>query len=395
MLIKNIKARQILDTSGRPTIECMLNGANASVPSGTSAGEHEAKSLETEKAIFNVNSIIAKKITGKYFSNQQELDSELINLDGTKDKSQLGANAILAVSMAFCKASAKEKQMQLYEYLSQMLKTKPYLPIPQMNLINSGKHVAADMHDIQEHMIMPIGAKNFAEAFEMGKDIHKALGILLKNKKIPIKIGMEHGFIISGSVEQRLDMLLSVIEERGYDDRIKLALDCAASEFYIKGKYEIGSRNFSTEELVDYYKSLTSTYPIISIEDGLNQNDFSGWSEMRKNINIQVVGDDLLTTNPKRIKKAIEKKSCNALILKPNQIGTVSEALNAATLAKEAGWGIIVSHRSRETNDTFLAHLADAIGDQCKFTPEEDMPKFNALLEIEKASKAGYAKFRI
>lgn len=396
MLIKNIKAKQILDVTGRPTIECTLNGSSASVPSGTSAGVHEAKAIDAGKAVENVNKSIIKEISGKDFSTQQEFDSALIELDGTKDKSSLGANAILAVSMAFCKAYAEEKQVSLYESLSEILKSKPSMPVPQFNLINSGKHAGKDIFDIQEHMIMPVGAESFKEALQMGIDVYKALGGLIKKKRIPIKLGLEHGYTIQLTVEERLEMLLSAIEERGYVKEIKLALDCAASEFFANGKYIINNRKFDSMELVDFYKELVEAYPIVSIEDGLNEEDFDNWAEMKK-INIQVVGDDLLTTNPSRIKKAIEKKSCNAMILKPNQIGTVSEAIEAAILAKKSKWNVIVSHRSRETEDTFIADLATAIGDQCKFgAPAKDrLLKYNRLLEIEKASKLKYSRFNL
>lgn len=395
MLIKKISARQIPDVTGKPTIECTLNGATASVPSGTSAGEHEAKAIDAARAVSNVNGIIAERIAGKDFSSQQEFDNALIKLDGTKDKSCLGANAMLAASMAFCKAYAKEKNIQLYVHLSQMLKTKPCLPIPQMNLINSGRHAAKEICDIQEHMIMPVGAKSFREALLMGKDVYSELRKSLKKRKIPIKLGLEHGFIVRESVEERLEMLLSAIDECGYHGKIKLALDCAASEFYAKGAYRIGSRAFDTDGLIDYYRELAAEYPVISIEDGLNENDFGGWAEMTKRLRVQIVGDDLLTTNAGRIKKAASHKSCNAMILKPNQAGTISEAIEAAMLTKKNGWGIIVSHRSRETKDTLVSDLAAAAGSQCKFgAPAKDrLLKYNRLLRIEKTSRAGYARF--
>lgn len=383
MLIKKINAKQILDMTGKPTVECSVNGFTASVPSGTSAGSHEAKAIDAKKAVENIDKIIAKKIDGNDFSSQEELDKALIKLDGTKDKSRLGANAILAVSMAFCKAHATDRKMQLYEYLSKLMKTKPKTPVPQFNLMNGGRH-AGLQNDIQEHMIMPVGAKSFREAMQMGKDVYSELRKHLEKKRIPIRLGLEHGFVVKQSVDERLEMLLYAIDENGYEKEVKLALDCAASEFHKNGVYAIGSRKFDAGGLIDRYRELASRYPIVSVEDGLDENDFDGWAKMTKRLGIQVVGDDLLTTNVERIKRAALHKSCNAMILKPNQVGTVTEAIEAAMLAKKSNWNVVVSHRSRETKDTFMADLAVAVGSQCKFALKHDETKLNRLLGIEK-----------
>jgi len=418
--IKKIKAREVLDSRGNPTVEVDLTTnsccAKSIVPSGASTGVHEALELRDNdrkrysgkgvlKAVSNVNKIIAKRIIGLDCRKQREIDNILIELDGTENKSRLGANAILGVSMAVCKAGAICSGKQLYEHIKKLSNSKKAMPpVPQMNVINSGKHAGIE-NDIQEHMIVPIGFKSFKDALRAGVETYHALKSILKKKygAKAILLGDEGGFAPPiADVDVRLELLLKAIKEAGYMGKIKLALDCAASEFYDdkNGGYMILNKKFNKNELVDYYKNLIRKYPIISIEDGMSQDDWEGWNLLNKKIGkkIQLVGDDLLVTNIGRIKRALEHKACNALLLKINQIGTITESIDAASISFKNKWNVVVSHRSSETEDSFIADLCVGIGaNQSKFgapARSERTAKYNRLLRVEEelGSKARFAR---
>ena len=418
--IRKIRAREVLDSRGNPTIEVDLTTksccAKSIVPSGASTGIHEALELRDEnkkryrgkgvlKAVDNVNRIIAKKIIGLDCRQQRKIDNILIELDGTENKSKLGANSILGVSMAVCKAGAICSNKQLYQHTQKLSNSKKLiLPVPQMNLINSGKHAGVDS-DIQEHMIMPVDFKNFREALRAGTEVYHSLKNILKQKygARATLLGDEGGFAPPiKNVEERLGLLLKAIKESGYNGKIKLALDCAASEFYNEktNQYTIINKRYNKEELIDFYKSLTKKFPIVSIEDGFAQDDWRGWALLTKELGdkIQIVGDDLLVTNLMRIRKALDENACNSLLLKVNQIGTLTEAIDAAGIAFKNKWNVVVSHRSGETEDSFIADLAVGIGaNQSKFgapARSERTAKYNRLLRIEEklGRKVKFAK---
>jgi len=415
MIIKMLKARQILDSRGIPTIEAELltekGFFSSQVPSGASKGSFEALELRDNakafkgnsvfKAVKNVNKVIAKKIKGKDFSTQKELDEFLVTLDGTKNKSRLGANAILSVSIASARAFSCHENMLLHEFLGSLIKCKKFsLPVPQLNLINGGKHASLE-NDIQEHLIAPIKAKNFSEALRASAECYYSLKELIKKKfnASACLIADEGGFVPPlNNAADRLELILKAIEEAGYSKEMRLALDSAASEFFNAGYYNLYNKKMNVEEMIDYYSDLIKTFPIYSIEDPLAENDFFGWQQLTKSIGkkIQIIGDDLLVTNTERIKKAIKLKACNALLLKVNQIGTVTEALNAAMLAFKSKWNVIVSHRSGETCDSFIADLVVGINAmQCKFgapARSERLAKYNQLLRLEEIlGKKSYA----
>lgn len=415
--IKKIIAREVLDSRGNPTVEVELKTnsccASSIVPSGASTGIHETLELRDNdkkrydgkgvlKAVDNVNKIISKKLIGFDCRKQREIDNILIELDGTENKEKLGANAILAVSMAVCKAGAIRSNKQLYEYIQKLSNSKKItLPVPQMNVINSGKHAGID-NDIQEHMLMPTGFKTFSDALRAGVETYHALKGILKKKygAKAILLGDEGGFAPPiENVDERLGLLLRAIEESGYNGKIELALDCAASEFYNDkdSKYKILDNEYDSSELIDFYKNLAKKFPIASIEDGFAQDDWEGWKLFTKELGnkIQIVGDDLLVTNIMRIRKALEENACNALLLKVNQIGTVTEAIDAANISFKNKWNVVVSHRSGETEDSFIADLVVGIGaNQSKFgapARSERTAKYNRLLKIEE--ELGKAKF--
>ncbi len=402
MKIYRVTAREVLDSRGNPTVEAEIkssSSATAMVPSGASTGRKEAVELRDGgkryggkgvlNAVRNVNSAIAKAIEGKDFATQKELDDFLIALDGTPNKCRLGANAILAVSMAYCRLSAMDSGKELYEHISSLSKRKASLPVPQMNIINGGRHAGFE-NDVQEHLILPAKAKSFQEAVQTCTEVYHALGKTLKEKfgASAVHLADEGGFAPPlKNAEDRLEIILKSAEESGH--KIDLALDCASSEFYKNGAYTLGNKTYTPEELIDYYKNLASKFGIVSIEDGLAEDDWNGWVELTNSLGkkIQIVGDDLLCTNPEYIIKAREMKACNALILKPNQIGTVTETLDAALLVFDKKWNVVVSHRSGETEDAFIADLAAGIGaQQCKFgapARSERTAKYNRLLKIE------------
>jgi len=416
-LITSIKAREILDSRGNPTLEVEVVAgrqppsetrltagtfcAKASVPSGVSTGVYEARELRDGgkrylgkgvlKAVKNINEIIAPALKGIEITNQKKIDALLLKLDGTVNKSNLGSNALLGVSLACARTAANSVGKELYLYLNNLVypKKKIMLPVPFMNVIEGGKHAGSSL-PFQEFMIVP-QAQSFAEALRLGSETYHVLkGVLLqKYGKTAVNVGDEGGFVPPVSTaEEVLDLLKEAIKKAGHSGKINLAMDAAASEFYLKGQYVLGKeKKLSSEELLKYYLTLSKKYSLLSLEDPFHQEDFQNFSRLKKQSKIQIVGDDLTVTNPLRIKKAIREQSVNCLLLKVNQIGTLTEALEAAKLAYQAGWKVIVSHRGGETNDDFIADLAVALG--CGMIKAgapcrgERVAKYNRLLQIE------------
>jgi len=398
--IKGITAREIKNSRGNLTVEIELKTEKgsfaASCPSGVSTGEGEALELRDEdgkgvsRAIENVNKIIAPKLKGKNPAEQKEIDDLMIQLDGAENKSKLGANAILPISIAVCRAGASSAKLPLFKYIAELanLEVSLALPFASFNFIEGGVHAANDL-DFQEFMVMPQG-RLFSENLILANKIFNNLKkILTKNYGENLEIGDEGGFAPKISkAEQALFLLKSVIG----DANIKIIIDSAASEFYQQGKYMLEEKEFSRVNLVDFYKDLVTRFPIIAIEDPFSQEDWEGFKEITEALpTITIIGDDLTATNIKRIKQAKAKNACNGVVIKPNQIGTVSETIESANLAKSFGWKVMVSHRSGETMDTFIADLAVGIGaDFMKSgSPSqlERMVKYNRLLEIEKELK--------
>jgi len=405
--IEKIYARQILDSRGNPTVEVdafLKSGimGRASVPSGASTGEHEAIELRDGnknlflgksvlKAVKNINTKIANVLNNQDALNQKNIDEILINLDGTENKSVLGANSILGASMAIAHAAAKYKKMPLYRSIGS--ENSNLMPMPMMNIINGGSH-ADNSVDIQEFMIMPFGARNFSEALQMGTEIFHHLKDVLKKKGMATSVGDEGGFAPNlKSNEEALEVIDKAILKSGLQSGkdVFFALDVAASELFNNNKYHLSSegKSLTSEEMVQYLISLTQNYPIISIEDGLDENDWKGWTNLTKELGnkVQIVGDDLTVTNINRLKKAIDEKSMNAILIKLNQIGTVSETLQAINMAKKSNFGAIISHRSGETEDTTIADLSVAMGmGQIKTgsaSRTDRVCKYNQLLRIE------------
>ena len=415
--IKSVKAREVLDSRGNPTVEVDLKTEDglfrSMVPSGASAGVHEALELRdkderymgkgTQKAVDNVNNIIAPKIIGFDAADQWGLDETLNGLDGSERKSKLGANAILPVSMAACRAAAASQDLWLYKYIGELAGISPdTLPVPQMNIINGGKH-AGQENDIQEHMILPVKAESFREGIRMGSETYNYLKKSFKEEygARGTLLGDEGGLAPPlKTVQERLDTITKAIENAGYTTKeIKFAIDSASSEFFKDGIYTVGEKKMSSGELIDFYADLVSTYPIISLEDGMAEDDWEGWVELTKRIGgkVQIVGDDLLVTNTERIRKGIEMKAANSVLIKLNQIGSVSETLDAIKTAYGAGWTAVVSHRSGETEDSFIADLVVGVNSgQSKFgapARSDRNAKYNQLLRIEEnlGGKAKYA----
>jgi enolase len=406
--IKKIKAREVLDSRGNPTVEVDVVTENgifrAMTPSGASAGQHEALELRdgdksrylgkgTLKAVENVNKIIAPKLINLDPVSQETIDTIMLKLDSTENKDNLGANAILPVSMAICKAGAASKSLALYSYIGELYGILPHmLPVPMCNVINGGRH-AGQENSIQEHMLMPTGAKCFYEGIRMVSESYHHLAKLLKEKfgASGVLIGDEGGFAPTQmiSIEDRLDIMLKSVEKAGYEGLIKIALDPASSEFFYDGKYKIGKKSYSGEQMVDFYVDLCKKYPIISIEDGLAEDDWESWILMTKKLGtkVQIVGDDLFVTNTKRIKKGIEVGAANSVLIKLNQIGSVTETLNAIKMAHDQGWTAIVSHRSGETEDSFIADfvVGTSAGQIKTGAParSDRNAKYNQLLRIE------------
>jgi enolase len=405
--IVDVKGREIIDSRGNPTVEVDVTLAcgamgRAAVPSGASTGTREALELRNKRAkrfggkgvttaVTNVNTTIAKGILGMDASDQMGLDQALIALDGTANKSKLGANAMLGVSMAAARAAAQAYGLPLYRYLGGV--NARVLPIPMMNVINGGAHAANNL-DIQEFMIIPFGAKTFSQALQMGAETFHALKKILKSKGLNTAVGDEGGFAPDlGSNEAALALIIEAIEKAGYKPGkdIGLALDAAASEFYKNGKYVLQSENkkFSAQQMIEYYADLVEKYPILSIEDGLAEQDWDNWEAMTEQLDevIQIVGDDVFVTNPKILAKGIEDGVANSILIKLNQIGTVTETLDAISMAAEAGYTTVISHRSGETEDTFIADLAVAVNaGQIKtgsMSRTDRICKYNQLIRIE------------
>ncbi len=418
--IQAIKGREVLDSRGNPTVEAQVKVAGhwfrAIVPSGASTGKHEAVELRDGKkryggkgvltAVNNINLEISGRLDGMKIgdaTDQRIIDDALIHLDETYNKHVLGANAMLAVSLACARAGAAQHKQHLFSYIADVYKKSPFLmPVPQMNIINGGVH-AGQKNDIQEHMIMPVGASSFKEGLRMGTECYHSLKELLhkKFKAQGTLIGDEGGFVPPlKTVGERLALVEQAVENAGYRMKkdIVFALDAAASEFFDGKEYNLGTKKYSGAALMDYYKGLSSAYPIASIEDGFAEDDWGSWINFTKEMGkkLQIVGDDLLVTNPKRIETGITKRACNALLLKVNQIGTVTEALDAARRAQSADWRVVVSHRSGETEDPFIADLVVGINaGQAKFgapARSDRVAKYNQLLRIEEAlgKKAKY-----
>lgn len=409
--IKSISAREILDSRGNPTVEVdvfLENGISgrAAVPSGASTGKFEAVELRDGdknryngkgvlKAVHNVNDKINKVLIGLDVNDQLKIDKTMIELDGTENKSVLGANAILGVSLASARAASKVKNIPLYKHLA--INDNFKMPVPMMNILNGGSH-ANNTVDIQEFMIFPFGARTFSDALRIGAEIFHSLKSELHKKGFNTAVGDEGGFAPNlKSNEEAIDIILNSIEKAGYKpgEEVFIALDVAASELFQDGKYNLESENkaFSSDEMVEYLASLVKKYPIISIEDGLDENDWEGWTNLNKKLgkNIQIVGDDLTVTNIVRLQKAIDKKSMNSILIKLNQIGTVSETIQAVNLARQVGYGAVISHRSGETEDTFIADFSVAMGmGQIKtgsISRSDRVAKYNQLLRIEEELK--------
>ena len=406
--IIKIKAREVLDSRGNPTVEVDVVTKDgifrAMTPSGASAGQHEALELRdgdkkrylgkgTLKAVENVNKKIAPKLVGINCLHQETIDNIMLKLDGTENKDTFGANAILPVSMAVTKAGAASKQTPLYMYIGALFGVIPHrLPVPMCNVINGGKHAGQD-NSIQEHMLMPTGAKSFTQGIQMISESYHHLAKILKKKfgAGGILIGDEGGFAPAQltNVNDRLDMMLSAVQNAGYDGMMNIALDPASSEFFYDGTYKIGSKSFSGGEMVDFYVDLCKKYPIASIEDGLAEDDWDSWVEMVKKLGskIQIVGDDLFVTNTKRIQKGIKLGAANSVLIKLNQIGTVTETLEAIKMAHDEGWTAVVSHRSGETEDSFIADLVvgTSAGQIKTGAParSDRNAKYNQLIRIE------------
>lgn len=404
-IIYDVFAREVLDSRGNPTVEVEVvlesgNYGRAIVPSGASKGEREALELRDNdpkryrgkgvlKAVESVNSIIAPKLEGMDVTRQAEIDRILIDLDGTENKSRLGANAILGVSIACCKAASDFLGLPLYQYIGGVSARE--VPVPLMNVINGGVH-AQNPLDIQEFMLVPHNASSFREALRMGVEIFYALKDLLKEKGLSTGLGDEGGFAPDlKTTQEALDMLCEATERAGFKIRedVFFALDVAASELYRDGKYHIDGKSLDREGILEFYDYLVKTYPIISIEDGFSEKDWDGWILFTKRFgdHLQIVGDDIFVTNPKFIREGIEKGVGNCVLIKLNQIGTVTETLEAIELAKRAGYNFIISHRSGETEDPFIADFAVAVNaTQIKtgsLSRSERIAKYNELLRIE------------
>lgn len=408
MIIDVIHAREILDSRGNPTIEVdvvLINGimGRAAVPSGASTGVHEAVELRdgdksrylgkgVMDAVQNVNEIIAPEIEGMLVSEQIEIDKLMIAMDGTENKSKLGANAILGVSLACAKAAAEAHSLPLYRYIGGVNACE--LPVPMMNILNGGSHADNNV-DIQEFMIMPVGADSFKEALRMGAEIFHALKAVLKKKGLNTAVGDEGGFAPDlGSNEEALQVIMLAIENAGYKpgEDIMIALDSASSEFYKEGVYTLGAEKIprkSGQEMVEFYDDLVNKYPIISIEDGLDEDDWENWSLLTKQLGkkIQIVGDDLFVTNSKRLHRGISEGIGNSILIKVNQIGTLTETLECIEMAKRAGYTCVISHRSGETEDATIADIAVATNaGQIKtgsLSRSDRVAKYNQLLRIE------------
>ncbi|XP_036709203.1 alpha-enolase isoform X2 [Balaenoptera musculus] len=424
MSILKIHAREIFDSRGNPTVEVDLYTSKglfrAAVPSGASTGIYEALELRdndktrymgkgVSRPIKYINEFLAPALCTQKLNvvEQEKIDKLMIEMDGTENKSKFGANAILGVSLAVCKAGAVEKGVPLYRHIADLAgNAEVILPVPAFNVINGGSH-AGNKLAMQEFMILPIGAENFREAMRIGAEVYHNLKNVIKEKygKDATNVGDEGGFapnILEN--KEALELLKNAIGKAGYTDKVVIGMDVAASEFFRSGKYDLDfkspddpSRYITADELASLYKSFIRDHPVVSIEDPFDQDDWEAWQKFTASAGIQVVGDDLTVTNPKRISKAVSEKSCNCLLLKVNQIGSVTESLQACKLAQSNGWGVMVSHRSGETEDTFIADLVVGLctgqiktGAPCR---SERLAKYNQILRIEEelGSKAKFA----
>jgi len=416
-MITKILARQIFDSRGNPTVEVDLwadftsDFFRAAVPSGASTGIHEALELRDGdkknymgkgvlKAVENVNCHLGPAIVAAKLDvvNQREIDDFMIKLDGTENKSKFGANAILGVSLAVCKAGAAKRKVPLYQHIADLAGNKNIiLPVPAFNVINGGEH-AGNKLAMQEFMLLPTGATSFTEAMKIGSEVYHHLKAVIKGKfgLDATAVGDEGGFAPNiQDNKEGLVLIKEAIEKAGYTGKVEIGMDCAASEFFKNGVYDLDFKNpksdkskaLKFDQLAELYKQFIAEFPVVSIEDPFEQDDWTAWSSFLSQVNIQIVGDDLTVTNPKRIQQAIEKKACNCLLLKVNQIGSVTESIDAHLLAKKNGWGTMVSHRSGETEDTFIADLVVGLGTgqiktgaPCR---SERLCKYNQILRIE------------
>lgn len=407
--IRNITARQILDSRGNPTVEAdviLEDGSlgRAAVPSGASTGSGEALELRdggneyggkaVRQAVSNVREKIASALIGHDASDQTAVDHTMFDLDGTENKSNLGANAVLAVSLASAKAVANAKNMPLHQYIAEMTgTTEQSLPLPMMNIMNGGAH-AAFATDIQEFMIIAKSAQNIEQAIQMGAEVYHALAKVLKARGYATTVGDEGGYAprVQNGNREPLEMIAQAVSDAGYNlgSDIVLALDVAASEFYADGKYDLKTegRSLSSSEMVDWLVSLVNEFPIVSIEDGLSEDDWDGWKSLHASLGdrVQLVGDDLLVTNTKLLERAINEDAANAILIKPNQIGSLSETIQAVKMAQAAGWNTVMSHRSGETEDVTISHLA--VGLNCgqiktgSLSRTDRVAKYNELIRI-------------
>lgn len=411
--IRSIHARWILDSRGNPTVEADVvlddgSFGRAAVPSGASTGAAEALELRdggdrfmgkgVDQAVANVNDKIAPALVGHDAADQQGVDQVMLGLDGTDNKSNLGANAILAVSLAVAKAEAKSEGLELWQYIAKLTDTSEVsLPLPMMNIMNGGAH-AGWTTDIQEYMIMPVGAPTFAEGIRRATEVFHNLGKILKEQGYPTTVGDEGGYAphLKGGNAEPLALIEQAVTKAGYKlgEDFVLALDVASSEFYKDGKYELKNedKSLTSDEMIDYVQNLVDNNPLVSVEDGLAEEDWAGWAKLTEKLGdkIQLVGDDLLVTNVKRLQKAIDEKAGNAILIKPNQIGSLSETIAAVKLAKEHGFNTVMSHRSGETEDVTIAHLA--VGLNCgqiktgSLSRTDRVAKYNELLRIAEAN---------
>jgi enolase len=419
--IIDIKAREVLDSRGNPTVEADVTLASGAIgtaiaPSGASTGSREALELRdldksrylgkgVQKAVFNINTRIREALLGRDATQQAELDQMMIDLDGTENKAELGANAILAVSLAIAKAAAQAKGVPLYAHIADLNGTpgKYSMPVPMMNIINGGEHADNNI-DIQEFMIQPVGAPTFAEALRYGAEIFHSLAAELRSRGLSTAVGDEGGFAPNlPSNEAALEIIQEAVTKAGYelDKDITLAMDCASSEFYKDGQYQLSGegKTFDASGFSDYLADLSARYPIVSIEDGMDESDWEGWDDLTKKIGdrVQLVGDDLFVTNTKILKRGIENNIGNSILIKFNQIGTLTETLEAIKMAQDAGFTVVISHRSGETEDTTIADLAVATsagqiktGSLCR---SDRVAKYNRLLRIEE-ELSGLASYK-
>jgi enolase len=408
--IKSIHARQILDSRGNPTVEADVTlddgtRGRAAVPSGASTGSGEALELRdggekwggkgVEKAVANVNDQIAPALIGAEATDQSAIDARMLELDGTENKSNLGANAILAVTLAAAKAAAESENLAFYKYIAQMTGTTELsLPLPMMNVMNGGTH-AGWATDIQEYMIMPVGAPTFTEAIRYGAEVFHALAAVLKEENYPTTVGDEGGYAprVKNGNEEPLQLISRAVEKAGFTlgKDVAFASDPASSEFYSDGIYKFGGQNLTTDQMIEWWNEMTTKYPFVSVEDGLAENDWDGWAKLTYEMGdeVQLVGDDLLVTNVKLLQRAIDARAANAILIKPNQIGSLTETIAAVKLAHESGFRAVMSHRSGETEDTTIAHLAVGLNTgQIKtgsMSRTDRVAKYNELLRIAEA----------